>query len=228
MKNFFFLITTLIAVPVFAADAILSGTVTSAAGQKMGGVTVSAKADGGTIKTSVYTDKAGHYYFSPMPAGKYRVWVQAVGFETAKGELDLSANRRHDVKLAALKDPELVFRQLPGYPPLAALPEATNHDKLMKQILRNNCTACHTASYPLQFRFDQAGWNAVIELMKNANVYGSFVGKERGVSDILRRHQPELSARLAQARGPRQSTMTVKTEPRPSGEAARVEVREDH
>jgi streptogramin lyase len=226
MKNIFFLMTSFIAAQAFAGDALLSGTVTSAPGQKMGGVTVSAKADGGTIKTSVYTDKAGNYYFSPMPAGKYRVWVQAVGFETAKGEIELSANRKHDVKLAALKDPELAFRQLPGYLALAALPEETDHDKLMKQILRNNCTSCHTASYPLQFRFDEAGWNAVIELMKNANVYGTFVGKERGVSDILQHHQKELSAWLAKARGPGKSTMKVKTEPRPSGEAARVEVRE--
>jgi streptogramin lyase len=220
------LITLLCTAPALAAEAILSGTVTATGGQKMGGVTVSAKADGSPVKTSVYTDKAGNYYFSPMPAGKYRIWVQAVGFQTAKSEVELSENRKHNVKLASLKDPELAFRQLPGYLALAALPEETNHDKLMKQILRNNCTACHTASYPLQFRFDEAGWNAVIELMKNANVYGSFVGKERGVSDILQHHQKELSAWLARARGPGKSTMKVKLEPRPSGEAARVEVRE--
>jgi len=226
MKTIFFLITILVGAPALAADALLSGTVSSATGQKMAGVAVSVKAEGGTIKTSVYTDKAGNYYFSPMPAGKYRVWAQAVGFETAKGEVDLAANRKYDVKLSALKDPELVFRQLPGHLALAALPEETDHDKLMKQILRNNCTSCHTASYPLQFRFDAAGWNAVIELMKNANVYGTFVGKERGVSDILQHHQKELSAWLAKARGPGKSTMKVRMEPRPSGEAARVEVRE--
>ena len=230
MKNAFFLMTLLCAatasVATRAADAILSGTVTSA-GHNMGGVTVSVKADGSSIKTSVYTDRAGNYYFSPLPAGKYRLWAQAVGFQTAKAEIELgAAKRRYDVKLAPLKDPELAYRQLPGYLALAALPEESNHDKLMKQLLRNNCTACHTASYPLQFRFDQAGWNAVIELMKNANVYGSYVGKERGVSDILQHHQKELSAWLARARGPGKSTMKVKLEPRPAGEAARVEVRE--
>src|SRR5258706_13740574 len=136
MKTIFFLSTILLAAPAAAADALLSGTVSSTTGQRMAGVTVSAKADGGTVKTSVYTDKAGNYYFSPMPAGKYRIWVQAVGFETARGEVDLAANRKHDVKLATLKDPELVFRQLPGYLALAALPEETDHDKLMKQILR--------------------------------------------------------------------------------------------
>src|SRR5258706_13136960 len=115
MNKIFFLTTILIAAPAFAADAILSGTVTAAAGQKMGGVTVSAKADGATIKTSVYTDKAGNYYFSPMPAGKYRVWVRAVGFERAKAESALAAERQDDVRLATVKDPELGFRRLPGY-----------------------------------------------------------------------------------------------------------------
>src|SRR5258706_16060554 len=115
MNKIFFLTTILIAAPAFAADAILSGTVTAAAGQKMGGVTVSAKADGATIKTSVYTDRAGNYYFSPMPAGKYRVWVQAVGFETAKAAGDPATNPKHDVRLATPKDPELGFRRLPGY-----------------------------------------------------------------------------------------------------------------
>ena len=45
----------------FAADAIISGVVKDAAGAPMGGVTVSAKAAGSTITTSVYTDEQGAY-----------------------------------------------------------------------------------------------------------------------------------------------------------------------
>src|SRR5258708_25334377 len=101
MNKIFFLTTILIAAPAFAADAILSGTVTAAGGQKMGGVTVSAKADGATIKTSVYTDKAGNYYFSPMPAGKYRVLGHAGGFRSAPGNVDLPAQRKQDATLPA-------------------------------------------------------------------------------------------------------------------------------
>ena len=62
--------------------------------------------------------------------------------------------------------------------------------------------------------------------MKNANVYGSFVGAERKPSGILEYHQKELSAYLAKARGPGESAMKVKLEPRPSGEAARVVFKE--
>ena len=75
-----------------AADQLLSGAVTSASGEKLGGVTVSAKLEGSTITTSVYTDETGNYYFPPLAAGKYKVWAQALGFERSNGEVDLSAN----------------------------------------------------------------------------------------------------------------------------------------
>ena len=96
----------------------------------------------------------------------------------------------------------------------------------MKRIVRTVCTGCHTPSFPLQHRFDEAGWSAMLELMKNANVYGTFVGGERQASGIIDYHQKELAAYLAAARGPGESDMRVKLEPRPSGEAARVVFKE--
>jgi virginiamycin B lyase len=202
-----------------AADAILSGSIKSPAGEAMGGVMVSAKAEGGTITTTVLTDEAGRYYFPPLAAGKYRVWAKAVSFETAKGEIDLGAVKKHDFTLRPMDD---FFRQLPGNVMLSALPEDSEQDKRMKVIVRNNCTACHTASYVLQHRFDEAGWSAIVELMKNVNVYGSYVGAGRPPSGILDYHQKELAAYLAKARGPGENGMKVKLEPRASGEAARV------
>jgi Carboxypeptidase regulatory-like domain len=182
---------------VHAGDAILSGSVTSATGEKLGGVTVSAKPAGGTITTTVFTDEAGDYFFPPLPAGKYQVWAQAVTFKTAKADLELPAAPKHSFVLDPLKD---FVRQLPGSVMLSALPEETDQDKRMKRLVRNDCTGCHTASFMLQHRFDEAGWSAIIELMKNANVYGTFVGKERKPSGILDYHQKELAAYLARAR----------------------------
>src|SRR5258707_642265 len=49
------LVSTTSLVPARAADAILSGSIAAASGEKMSGVTVSAKAEGATITTSVYT-----------------------------------------------------------------------------------------------------------------------------------------------------------------------------
>jgi streptogramin lyase len=209
--------------PAHAADVVLSGTITSAQGEKLGGITVSAKPAGGTITTSVFTDANGDYFFSPLPAGKYRVWAQAVTFETTKAEVDLASARKQDFTLKPNKD---FVRQLPGNAVLAALPEESEQDKRMKRLVRNICTGCHTPSYVLQHRFDEAGWNAIIELMKNANVYGTFMGNERKPSGILDYHQKELAAYLAHARGPGESSMKFKLEPRPAGEAARVMVKE--
>src|SRR5439155_73924 len=119
---------------------LLSGVISSPSGQKLEGVTVSAKLEDSTITTSVYTDETGRYYFPPMPAGKYRVWAQALGFETAKSSVDLTAARHHDVVLQQMTDPEKRIRQLPSELLAAALPEATPDDARIKRIFINNCT----------------------------------------------------------------------------------------
>src|SRR3984893_3613165 len=208
--------------PAAAADMVLSGAVKSAAVEAMGGVTVSPKAEGQTITTTVFTDDAGNYYFPPLPVGAYRVWAQALSFETAKAELDLAATHRQDFMLRPITDFERQVRQLPGEMLLAALPDDTEHDHQLKIIFRNNCTGCHTPSYPLQFRFDEAGWNTVIELMKRVNVAGVYQGPDSKANAILDFHQKELAAYLARARGPEESSLKIKPRPRPSGEAARA------
>ena len=206
-----------------ASEAVLSGSVTSAAGEKLAGVTVSAKPTGGTVTTSVFTDEAGEYFFPPLPPGKYRIWAQALTFKTASAELEVPAAGKQSLVLQPLSD---FVRQLPGNIMLSALPEETDQDKRMKRLVRNSCTGCHTASFILQHRFDEAGWDAIIELMKNANVYGTYVGKERKPAGILDFHQKELAAYLARARGPGESSMRFNLDPRPSGEAARVVFKE--
>src|SRR5262249_45478106 len=105
-----------------ADDAILSGTITSSAGEKLGGVTVSAKPAGGTVPPPAFTDASGEYPFPPLPAGKYRVWAQAISFETAKAEIDLTAARKQAFALKSTSD---FVKQLPGNAMLAALPEET-------------------------------------------------------------------------------------------------------
>jgi hypothetical protein len=209
--------------PAFAADAILSGAITSAAGEKMGGVTVSAKPEGATITTTVFTDADGRYFFPPMPGGKYRVWAQAVSYESAKQDVDLAASKAQDFTLKPAKD---YFRQLPGDLVLAALPEDNDSDKKMKRIVRTVCTGCHTPSYVLQHRFDEAGWNAILELMKHVNVYGIYQGPDHKATGVIDYNQKELAAYLAKARGPGEGAMKVTLRPRPSGEAARVVFRE--
>ena len=77
-----------------AADQVLTGVISSASGQKLEGVTVSAKMEGSTITTSIYTDEKGAYYFPPMPAGKYKVWAAGAGLRDRQ---ELRRSHRGDV-----------------------------------------------------------------------------------------------------------------------------------
>jgi streptogramin lyase/mono/diheme cytochrome c family protein len=204
-----------------AADQVLSGAITSASGEKLGGVTVSARLDGSTITTSVYTDESGNYYFPPLAAGKYKVWAQALGFETTKSEVDLSAAKRQNLTLTAMTDPERRWRQLPGEVMVAALPAETADDARIKKVFTNQCTGCHSPGYVLQFRFDEAGWNKIINLMKNVQNTGVMPQNPKA-NEIIQHSQKELAAYLARARGPGESSVKVAERPRPSGEAARA------
>lgn len=215
-------LTAIFAAQTASADALLTGTIKSSTGEALGGVTVSAKAEGATITTTVFTDAAGAYYFPPLPDGKYRVWAQALSFATAKGTADLAgATARRDFTLAALKDQDYV-QQLPGDLVLASLPQETNHDKKMQNLVANNCSGCHSPSYTLQHRFEEAGWNAIIELMKHVNVSGVYLGDDHKAQGVLDFHQKELAAYLARARGPGENGMKITLRPRPAGEAARA------
>jgi streptogramin lyase len=205
-----------------AADHILSGAISTPSGQKMEGVTVYAKMEGSTVTTSVYTDESGGYYFPPLPAGKYRVWAQALGFETARGTVDLTSKRRQDLVLQTMTDAERRVRQMPSEMLANALPESTPGDARMKKIFMNNCTGCHPPGYLLQFRFDEAGWNKVINLMKVVPGTGVYPGPDARANEIMNRNQKELAAYLARARGPGETAMKFTPRPRPTGEAARA------
>src|SRR5580700_12293658 len=187
-----------------SADQLLAGTITSPTGQKMEGVLVTTQKAGSTVQTSVYTDQNGEYYFPAMEDGNYAVWAQALGFDTAKGNVALTATRHQDFKLAAITDPETKIRQLPPEMLAAALPEDTEADANIKRIFHNQCTGCHTPGYPLQFKFDEAGWNKIINLMK---YIPAFPGSDRKPNAIIEHNQKELAAYLARARGPGESSL---------------------
>src|SRR5262249_3302117 len=90
------------------------------------------------------------------------------------------------------------------------------------RIFTTNCTGCHAPGYLLQFRFDEAGWSKVMDLMKVVPVSGVYPGPGGKVDGVINRNQKELAAYLAPARGPRPTSMKIPLRPRPNGEAARV------
>ena len=153
----------------------LAGTVTASGGEPMPGVAVSARAEGTPITTSVFTDDAGRYYFPPLAppleGGRYRVWAQAVGYESASAHVALAPERRmgQDFTLAAAAD---FTHQLSGVEWLNALPAGTREDRRLREVFRVTCTECHQAGLVLQNRFDERGWRAMIDLMANVSYHG--------------------------------------------------------
>jgi streptogramin lyase len=206
---------------VYGADenALLAGTIKSGSGERMSGVTVSAKAEGHTITTSVFTDQQGDYFFPPLAPGEYEVWAQADTFETARAKANLTGATHQDLTLKPLKDFQ---RQLTGDQLLASLPDGTPDDRRLKRVFRNSCTSCHQPNYILQERFDIAGWTAVLDLMKRVNVAGGYLGDKSEAAPIIDFHEKELAAYLARISGPESTAMKFKLRPRPTGEAARA------
>ena len=199
-----------------AADHIPSGAISTASGQKMEGVTVYAKMEGSTVTTSVYTDESGGYY-SRRCRLEARVWAQA-GFETARGTVDLTSKRRHDLVLQTMTDAE---RPADAERNAGERTAGEHSDARMKKIFMNNCTGCHPPGYLLQFRFDEAGWNKVINLMKVVPGTGVYPGPDARANEIMSRNQKELAV-PARARGPGETAMKFTPRPRPTGEAARA------
>lgn len=196
------------------SGVMLTGTVTSASGEKLGGATVSARRSGASITTSVFTDEQGTYYFPPMADGRYAVRAQAVGWEKAERVVELKgAVRKQDVVLKPTAD---FFTQLPGDQMVAALPEDTPAHRRMKAVFIAVCTECHSANMALSNRFDAQGWDAIVTAMSRTEAMARFGG---GPSPMIRRFQDDLVAYLTEMRGPGPSPIHAEVPPRPAGDA---------
>lgn len=203
---------------------ILFGTVKAADGEPLEGVGVSARADGQTFTTTVYTDESGHFLFPALGNGHYRVWAQAVSFEAAHAEAVLSgaANKQIDLTLNSLSD---FHKQLSGTEWVASLPEDTPNDRRLKTIFINNCSGCHQVSFLLQNRFDAAGWSAVMTLMEKMQSIG-YAPEDAIPNAVIHAYKPEIAEYLGRVRGPANVQLNWKLLARPTGDAARIVVTE--
>jgi streptogramin lyase len=198
----------------------LTGTVKAADGTAMEGVVVSARSADHTWTTSVYSDARGQYKFPPMSAGPYAVWAQAKGHAVAKANANLAhGGAVTDMRLEPLTDAKVIGRQLDGPEWFAALREATNDDRRMKHLLRNNCTACHGPAYTLAPRFDTNGWRNIIDVMARG------IPPTRGPGEGNRTWQAYKDD-LAEYLGRVSKDMQPKPGPRPTGAATRVVITE--
>ena len=210
-----------------AGEVLLTGRITSASGEKMEGITVSARQLGKTFTTSVFTDALGEYYFPRLEEGKYKVWAQTVGYEAAIFEdVALSPSvHQQDVVLKPMQNFEV---QLRGDEWVASLPEDTFQDKKMKEVFRMNCYGgCHSPSHALKDRFDEKSWKIMIDLMSRINTPGTYsTSEDRNVQPVLHYFKDDLAAYLAKVRGPVPYPLKLKPRPRPKGEETLAVFRE--
>lgn len=211
----------------FAADVTLSGAV-SASGEFLEGVAVSARVNGGTITTTVYTNRQGKYSFPPLDVGRYKVGAQAIGFDAERVELNITPGKplEQNFTLKPLQD---FSKQLSGSEWMASLPTVTREDRRMKAIFRNSCANCHTANFVLQNRFDKEGWSKILELMSNMSVFGNLAAEGATNSEeggaTVGAYREELAEYLAKVRGPK-SELQYKPQPRLTGESTQIVVTE--
>ena len=208
------------------AGVLLTGTITADAA-KMEGVVVSARADGSTITTSVYTDQQGDYFFPRLEAGNYKVWAQAGGYAVGRTSLRLSGSsvKHQDFTLVALKSAEDIGKQMTGAEWMQSLPAVTAADKRAKEIFRDTCSGCHTEALALQNRFDAKGWEIMVTTMSHTGGYGGYAFDNKIGLPFADANKKDIAAYLAKVRGP-ESVITPKFRPRPTGEATLAVVRE--
>src|SRR5207247_8388856 len=94
-----------------APSVELTGTVKDAGGKPLEGVAVSARTEGSSITTSVWTNQNGAYAFPALEAGRYRVWAQAIGFDRPVADATVTPGHgtRQDFILKAV---EIIPRSL--------------------------------------------------------------------------------------------------------------------
>ncbi len=214
-----------------SGPAIIQGNIKSADGTPMEGVIVSARASDKSFTTSVFSDRQGNYVFPPLDAGQYKVWAQAVGFDAGRAEFALAGARvDRNLTLAPIKEVGRIVKQMSGVEYLQSLPQSTAADRRMAHAFKNNCTGCHTASYPLQNRWDSQGWGILVDLMtvypsSGVPVPGLRPTADRPGNGMIAAYRNELAEYLGRVRGATELS-NLKLLPRPTGEATQVVITE--
>jgi streptogramin lyase len=198
-----------------APTSSLTGT-TTAGGASLEGVVISARAAGSNITTSVLTDGRGVYVFPPLGGGRYDVWAQATGYQTARATVAIESGRQLH-QAFTLNTIDDITPQLSASEWFSAMPEDSKDQRRMKAIFRTNCTACHGPTHALQNRFDENGWRAEIMFMERITGTG---GINRHTTVV--HYRDELARYLASLRGPTSPQPKFTLQPRPTGDAARV------
>lgn len=225
------LLTSIVVAPkVFSQYAAggpkLKGTVKSADGKTLEGVTVSLRGQGKPFVTTVFTNQQGVYVFPPVEKGlKYDLWAQSQGFALARTEVTAAGGGTQQVAALQLKPVANFENQLTGVEWMNSFPEKTAAEKREKQIFASNCSGCHDNHFALQNRFDSDGWNKIITVM-SLDSEGTPMRPEATGQQAMNAYKSEIVAFLTKVRGPNPRNYDLKPLPRPTGESAQVVITE--
>ncbi|HLH98951.1 MAG TPA: carboxypeptidase regulatory-like domain-containing protein [Xanthobacteraceae bacterium] len=212
-----------------AADAALTGQVSSVEEGAMEGVLVSAQKDGSTIRTTVVSDAQGRYAFpaNRLEPGTYKISIRAVGYDLAgPAEATVAADKAASADLKLKKTADLAA-QLTNSDWMASLPDAPQ-----RRIIAT-CTSCHTMQRIIQSKYTADDFmNLVPRMMR----YGAMsmpnhpqVAPDRSPTSAPKGEVLSNFARyLASINRSTHDTLAfpLKTAPRPSGRATRVIITE--
>jgi virginiamycin B lyase len=209
-----------------AAQARLTGTVTSDQEGRMEGVVVSARKAGSTITVSVISDANGQYSFpaARLDAGRYALSIKAVGYRLdGSREVDLDAAKPAvaDLKLTLARR---LADQLTNAEWMASAP---GPDEIKRLML--GCVDCHSVQRIFQSRHSAADFLKVFERMSGYYPGASdlqpqrLVGEHRrpGVPQDMRQKFADYLANLNLSSRAEHS-FELTTFPRPKGRATKV------
>lgn len=208
-----------------AADAALTGQVSSAEEGAMEGVLVSAQKDGSTVRVTVVSDDKGRYSFpaAKLDPGHYSLRIRAAGYDLDSPKAaDVAAGQATSADLKLTKTKNL-SGQLNNAEWMASVPESPQRRQLA------GCTNCHTVQRILESTKTSDEFVAIIPRMGK---YGAMslptrpqippnrVRTSELKPDAVRKFADYLAS-INRSEGP-EPKFALKTLPRPSGRATRV------
>src|ERR1700674_4170384 len=206
----------------------LTGTVTSDAEGHMGGVLVTARAQGANMTVTVISDDQGRYAFPPgkLQPGKYALTIRAVGYELAEqtvAEIKPDKTAHTDIKLVKTKD---LASQLTGAEWMMSIP---GNEKQKKALF--HCDQCHSLDRVAKSTYDVDGWHSTLHRMQNQWQAGSTFTHPMPPTYPPKEYptDPELAKYLSSINlsGDRTTwPYELKTFPRPRGADTRVVITE--
>ena len=233
--------TAALAVPVFLACATANaapasnmlggakGAVKASTGEPLEGIMVQLISKETNIRTTVYSDRDGHYEFPKLNPGQYTLRIarprefqpfvkENVTINGSPGLDDITLTRV--TKLELLPPTRDIAAQMTGTEWLQSL-SGTGEDK---RLLTINCNFCHSYQQIFRNHYDEHGWTEIVHRMTHGA--GSPLILQRPAGRFNDALEAEMVKWLATVRGPDSEDPQFVTLPRPQGRATRAIITE--